>query len=108
MVCRGGRGPAEKIAVGANNIFDPAGGWQAHAEWNHTCEKQLHALFREARPVLEAVRRLIEEYTGAQWIAMEGEPAGAIESRRAFSSYVMSDSATPVLPARAVRPARWT
>jgi HAD superfamily hydrolase (TIGR01484 family) len=56
----------------------PAGGWLPHTEWNRVCEKQLHTLFKEARPVLEAVRRMIEEYTGAQWISMEGEPAGAI------------------------------
>jgi len=59
--------------------FPNAGGhWSPHSEWNRRCEKQLHALFKEARPVLDAVRRMIEEYTGAQWIAMDGEPAGAI------------------------------
>lgn len=57
---------------------DGAGGWTPHAEWNRVCDKQLHALFKEAKPVLAAVRRLIEEYTGAQWIAMDGEPAGII------------------------------
>jgi hypothetical protein len=57
---------------------DGTGGWTPHADWNHTCDKQLHALFKDAKPVLAAVRRLIGEYTGAQWIAMDGEPAGII------------------------------
>lgn len=55
-----------------------SGGWAAHQPWNHHCDKQIHALFREARPVLDAVRRMIQEYTGADWICMDGEPAGAI------------------------------
>lgn len=55
-----------------------SGGWSPNHEWNHHGDKQLHALFRDARPVLDAVRRMIEEYTGAEWISMDGEPAGAI------------------------------
>lgn len=52
--------------------------WQPHDEWNRSGEKQIHALFKESRKLLDSVRRLIEEYTGAQWIAFEGEPAGII------------------------------
>ncbi|MCF7673961.1 MAG: HAD hydrolase family protein [Akkermansiaceae bacterium] len=68
------------VVAREREIYYPkaVGGWAPHHEWNHACEKQLHALFKEARPLLDAVRRMIEEYTGAQWIAMDGEPAGAI------------------------------
>jgi HAD superfamily hydrolase (TIGR01484 family) len=61
-------------------IYFPAAGgrWQGHDEWNHACDKQIHALFKESRKLLDAVRRMIEEYTGARWMAFEGEPAGII------------------------------
>ena len=61
-------------------IYFPTGGgrWRSHDEWNHTAEKQIHGLLKEARKLLDEVRRMVEEYTGAQWIAFEGEPAGII------------------------------
>jgi HAD superfamily hydrolase (TIGR01484 family) len=59
--------------------FAAAGGhWHPHDEWNRAAERQIHALFKESRKLLDGVRRLIEEYTGARWVAFEGEPAGII------------------------------
>lgn len=52
--------------------------WQPLDAWNHSCEKQIHGLFKHARALLKAMRQRVEEATGAQWIAVEGEPAGIL------------------------------
>lgn len=54
------------------------GRWLPHKEWNDTCEKAIHKLFKRSKKVLKEVRREISEHTGAQWIEMDGEPAGII------------------------------
>jgi HAD superfamily hydrolase (TIGR01484 family) len=54
------------------------GRWLPHAEWNQRCEKEIHRLFKRARKLLAKVRHEVTEHTGAQWIEMEGEPAGVI------------------------------
>ena len=58
--------------------FLGGGRWQPLQAWNHACEQQIHALFKHARKLLDAIRHLVEQSTGAQWIAMDGEPAGFI------------------------------
>lgn len=57
---------------------DDAGRWLPHAGWNNRCDQQVHGLFNQARELLATVRREIEEHTGAQWMEMDGEPAGVI------------------------------
>lgn len=54
------------------------GRWLPHEGWNQRCEKEIHRLFKRAKKLLEAMRREVEEHTGAQWIEMQGEPAGII------------------------------
>ena len=49
-----------------------------HKEWNTRCEKEMHRLFKKSARFLKAARREILEHTGAEWIAMDGEPAGII------------------------------
>lgn len=66
------------------------GRWQAHEEWNHEGHRRVHGLFRESRRLLEAVRRLALEYTGAQWIEMEGEPAGIISQSEEEMEWIVS------------------
>src|SRR5690606_30812601 len=46
--------------------------------WNRRCEKEIHRLFRKSKKLLSGIRHQIEEHTGAQWIEMDGEPAGII------------------------------
>ena len=47
-------------------------------DWNKRCEKDIHKLFKKSRKTLAKIRREIEEHTGAQYIEMDGEPAGLI------------------------------
>jgi len=54
------------------------GHWQPLDAWNRSCEKQIHGLFKGAGGLLDSIRRQVEESTGAQWIATDGEPAGFI------------------------------
>jgi HAD superfamily hydrolase (TIGR01484 family) len=54
------------------------GRWVPHLPWNQRCEKEVHGLFKHARTLLARMRQEVEEHTGAQWIEMEGEPAGLI------------------------------
>ena len=49
-----------------------------HTDWNKRCEKDIHKLFKKSRKTLAKIRREIEEHTGAQYIEMDGEPAGLI------------------------------
>ncbi|MFU8893976.1 MAG: HAD family hydrolase [Luteolibacter sp.] len=49
-----------------------------HAEWNRRCEKEMHALFKLSARYLKTARHQILEHTGAEWIEMDGEPAGLI------------------------------
>lgn len=57
---------------------DPSGKIVPHAEWNDRCETEMHAMFDRAYEFLQRVRREVGEHTGADWIEMEGEPAGVI------------------------------
>ena len=54
------------------------GRWIPHVPWNKRCAKEIHGLFKRVRKLLARIRHEIEEHTGAQWLEMEGEPAGLI------------------------------
>ncbi|KAB2638240.1 MAG: HAD-IIB family hydrolase [Verrucomicrobia bacterium] len=54
------------------------GRWQPLDAWNRTCEQQMRRLFKHAGKLLAAIRHLVEHSTGAQWIAIDGDPAGFI------------------------------
>ena len=55
-----------------------SGGWVPHTSWNKRCDKEIHGLFRKARKLLAQIRHEVEEHTGAQWVEIDGEPAGMI------------------------------
>ncbi len=61
-------------------IFFPNafGRFQPHQEWNSCCEKDIHQLFKKAERTLKQIRKVIEEHTGAQYIELDGDPAGLI------------------------------
>jgi HAD superfamily hydrolase (TIGR01484 family) len=68
------------VVAREREIYYPndCGRWIPHAKWNARCEKEMHKLFKRARKFLKSVRHDIEEHTGAQWLEMDGEPAGII------------------------------
>ena len=55
-----------------------SGSYVPHLPWNQRCENEIHRLFKHARKLLAHIRHEIEEHTGAQWLEMDGEPAGFI------------------------------
>jgi len=57
---------------------NPFGRWLPHEKWNKTCEKEIHRLFKSTKKLLKAIRKEVEENTGAQWIELQGDPAGII------------------------------
>jgi HAD superfamily hydrolase (TIGR01484 family) len=68
------------VVAREREIFFPNdfGRFLPHKDWNSRCEKDIHKLFKKSRKVLKKVRHEIEEHTGAQYIEMDGEPAGLI------------------------------
>ncbi len=61
-------------------IFFPNafGRFQPYQEWNMRCEKDIHRLFKQAGGTLKQIRKIVEEHTGAQYIELDGDPAGLI------------------------------
>lgn len=68
------------VVAREREIFFPnaLGRFQPHREWNDRCEKDIRKLFKKARKILGKLRDEIEEHTGAQYIEIDGEPAGLI------------------------------
>ena len=54
------------------------GRWLPETRWNQRCEKEIHQLFKHSRKLLAQLRHEVEQHTGAQWIELDGEPAGII------------------------------
>lgn len=57
---------------------DELGRWLPLTAWNSRCTEEIHALFAHLRLLLIRIRHEIETHTGAQWMEMDGEPAGVI------------------------------
>jgi len=60
------------------NRFDR---WVPDEAWNQRCEKDIHQLFKKHRKLLSKIRDEVLAHTGAEWIEMEGEPAGLVARR---------------------------
>lgn len=54
------------------------GRWKPESTWNKRCEKEIHDLFKNSKKLLAHLRQEVEEHTGAQWIVLDGDPAGII------------------------------
>ncbi len=54
------------------------GRFEPYPKWNKRCEDDIHQLFKKARKTLKHIRKEVEEHTGAQYIEMDGDPAGFI------------------------------
>lgn len=66
------------------------GRWLPHHDWNHRCDREIHALFKRARHLLDRIRRDVEQHTGAQWLEMEGEPAGLVSRTEEEMEWIVS------------------
>ena len=54
------------------------GRWVPLSSWNDRCLSEIHDLFKNLQKLLALIRHEIESHTGAQWMEMDGEPAGVI------------------------------
>jgi HAD superfamily hydrolase (TIGR01484 family) len=68
------------IVAREREIYFPneRGRWLPLTAWNSRCAHEIHTLFAHLRPLLIRIRHEIETHTGAQWMEMDGEPAGVI------------------------------
>jgi HAD superfamily hydrolase (TIGR01484 family) len=57
---------------------DGEGGWEPDAVWNVTCHRAIAELLEESDALMERIRRLVGEQTGAQWLDHRGEPASLV------------------------------
>lgn len=65
------------------------GRWLPHAAWNKRCGKDIHSLFKKHRKLLQRIRKEVLEHTGAEWLEMEGEPAGLVARREEDMEWIM-------------------
>ncbi|MBC8127263.1 MAG: HAD-IIB family hydrolase [Gloeobacteraceae cyanobacterium ES-bin-144] len=79
------------VVAREREIYFPnnSGGWMAHEVWNKPCREEIHGLFTRVAGLLGRIRREIEEHTGAQWLEMEGEPAGLISRTEAEMEWIV-------------------
>ena len=54
------------------------GRFEPYQKWNKRCEDDIHQLFKKASKTLKLIRKEVEEHTGAQYIELDGDPAGFI------------------------------
>lgn len=90
------------VVAREREIYFPneSGRWIPHGPWNKRCEKEVHGLFKSARKLLAGIRREVEEHTGAQWLEMDGEPAGLISRTQEEMEWIVER----IRPLAAVEP----
>lgn len=67
-----------------------------HTDWNKRCEKDIHKLFKNSLKILKKIRHEVEEHTGAQYIEMDGEPAGLISRTEEEMEWIVGHI-TPIM-----------
>lgn len=79
------------VAAREREIYFPNnfGRWLPHKKWNKRCEREVHRLFKRSRKLLAKLRHEVEEHTGAQWIEMDGEPAGIISKTEEEMAWIV-------------------
>ena len=68
------------VVAREREIFFPNafGRWLPHEPWNKACTKEINRLFKSSKKILKSIHKEIVQHTAAQWIEMDGEPAGII------------------------------
>lgn len=74
------------------------GRWLPEKKWNKRCDKEIHGLFKNAKKLLARLRHEVEQHTGAQWIELEGEPAGIISRTEEEMEWIV-DHIGPIVAA---------
>ncbi len=77
---------------------NPFGRFLAHREWNDRCEKAIAKLFKKSNKTLKLIRKEVEEHTGAQYIEVDGEPAGLISRTEEEMEWIVA-RITPLVAA---------
>lgn len=74
------------------------GRWLPDSKWNKRCTKEIHKLFKHSHKLLARLRLEIGQHTGAQWIELEGEPAGIISQTEEEMEWIV-DHISPIVAA---------
>ncbi len=74
------------------------GRWLPETKWNKRCDKEIHRLFKQSKKLLARIRQEIGEQTGAQWIELDGEPAGIISRTEEEMEWIVAHI-TPIIDA---------
>jgi len=74
------------------------GRWLPETKWNKRCDKEIHGLFKHSKKLLLHLRREVEQHTGAQWIELDGEPAGIISQTEEEMEWIV-DHIGPIIGA---------
>lgn len=75
---------------------DSTGGWRPDQEWNDSCHHAIEDLLRESQTLMDRIRHLVGEQTGAEWIDQHGEPASLIARTEAEMEWIASQVAKMV------------
>ncbi|MEO6055039.1 MAG: HAD-IIB family hydrolase [Chthoniobacterales bacterium] len=57
---------------------DEQGGWQEHMDWNNTCREQHQILFKEVKPLIDALCAYISDSTDVTLISEGLQPVGLV------------------------------
>jgi len=69
---------------------DEFGNWLPLASWNEPCDREIHGLFKNLHELLSQIRHEVETHTGAQWMEMDGEPAGVISQTEEEMEWIIN------------------
>lgn len=66
------------------------GEWMADQAWNDACHRAIEGLLHESKPLMDRIRHLVGEQTGAEWIEQQGEHASLIARTEAEMGWIAS------------------
>jgi HAD superfamily hydrolase (TIGR01484 family) len=86
------------IIAREREIYYPnaAGEWMPDQAWNDACHQDIEDLLHESKPLMDRIRHLVGEQTGAEWIEQQGEHASLIARTEAEMEWIASQVETMV------------
>lgn len=78
------------IIAREREIYFPnsSGNWTPDLEWNDACHHAIETLLEESKPLMDRIRHLVGEQTGAEWIEQQGEHASLIARTEAEMEWI--------------------